>query len=202
MPEDRPEQLPPHDRRDFFRSSLARLLKPAAEFIANRLPIELPLVGPELRPPGAVPESQFLEQCYRCGNCVDACPAGAIFSWSDGDDLRRGTPYLDPDRRACVLCDDLACMKSCASGALQLVDRAAIRIGLAEVDDAACLRSGGEDCTVCIDACPLGSTAIRLDGSTVEVLDPRPTGEGCTGCGVCQEQCPTRPKRAIRVVPY
>lgn len=118
------------------------------------------------------------------------------------DEPIRGTPYVDPDKQACVICDELACMKACPSGALKLVDRFAIRMGLAEVNHDLCVRSEGEDCRICIERCPLGDIAIRLDGAgRVLVIDPEFTGQGCTGCGVCQQHCPTRPLRAIVVFP-
>jgi len=202
MPDDKIENLPPNDRRRFFQSGLSRLLGPLANYIENKLPIELPVFRSRLRPPGALPETAFLETCFRCGSCADACPADAIALLDSHDDQLRGTPYIDPDRRACVICDDLSCMKVCPSGALSLVDRLAIRIGLAKVNDDTCLRSAGEDCTTCVEACPLGEIAIKVgqDGR-INVIDPRESGQGCTGCGVCQEQCPTRPGRAIVVQP-
>ena len=176
---------------------------PAADFIERKLPINLPLAGSRLRPPGAVPESEFLETCFRCGNCADACPADAIALLESDDKNLRATPFIDPEARACVICDDLACMKACPSGALKLLERFEIRIGLAKVDQDRCVRRDGEECTICIDACPLGDAAILLDDrGRVAVIDPGPTGRGCTGCGVCQERCPTRPLRAIEVVPY
>ena len=203
MSEDDIEKQPPHDRRQFFRSGLSRLLGPAADYLEQKLPLALPVVGTYLRPPGAIPEEQFLDTCYRCGSCADHCPADAISLLQVDHEQLHGTPYIDPDQRACVICDDLSCMKVCPSGALRLVDRLAIRIGLAAVDYDTCVRSQGEDCTKCVDMCPLGGTAIEFDSDgRVRVVDPRPTGQGCTGCGVCQEQCPTRPVRAIRVSHY
>ena len=203
MTDEHIENQPPHGRRHFFRSGLSRLIGPAADFVEKRLPIALPVVGDHLRPPGALPEREFLDTCYRCANCATACPADAIALVESDDPRLRGTPYIDPDERACVICDELACMKICPSGALKLVDRLAIRIGLAKVDHRTCVRSDGEDCTLCVEACPLGETAIRLDqDGRIKVVDPHETGQGCTGCGVCQERCPTRPTRAIRVVIY
>src|SRR5690606_16712159 len=87
-----------------------------------------------VRPPGALPEKDFLDTCYRCGNCIDVCPARAIRPMSQGDVERAGTPYIDADLSACVVCDELACMKACPSGALQLVSEPAqISMGLARV---------------------------------------------------------------------
>ena len=118
------EDLPPHSRRGFFATSLSRLLRPLAEAIEERLPVELPVVRTHLRPPGAIEEKAFLETCYRCGSCVDACPVGAIIQKKGGEeDETNGTPVLAANVRACVVCDKLACMNACPSGALKLVDK-------------------------------------------------------------------------------
>ncbi|MBI4579988.1 MAG: 4Fe-4S dicluster domain-containing protein [Planctomycetes bacterium] len=195
MPEEIDNQ--PHDRRSMFRMGFRKLMEPVANYIQERIEISLPVLREVLRPPGALPEKQFLETCYRCGNCVDVCPAKAIRPLTGGDVDQTGTPYIDPDLAACVVCDELACMKSCPSGALRLIaDPSQIRMGLAVVDHGLCVRSRGADCTLCVDKCPLGPHAIRLDGEgRVAVL-----AAGCVGCGACQFYCPTTP-RAIVVHP-
>lgn len=211
MGDERLEDMTPRGRRGFFAAGLARLIAPLADFVEKKMPIELPpltrtldqglpVMRTMLRPPGALPEGEFLDTCFRCGRCAESCPADAIYLSLSTDPKLKGTPYVDPDRQACVICDELACMKVCPSGALRLVDRLEIRMGLAQVDHDLCVRSKGENCTICIDKCPIGATAIRLDESgAVCIIDPRVAGQGCTGCGVCQQQCPTRPVRAIRV---
>jgi len=197
------DNLPPHDRRRFFAAGLARMLRPLADALEERLPMHLPVFREHLRPPGAIGEADFLETCMRCGACADACPAHAIELLDTLDDRLRNTPVVEPTRQACVVCDELACMKVCPSGALRLVDRLAIRMGLARVKHDVCVRSNGDDCTECLDRCPLGETAIRLDDDgRVHVVDPARDGTGCTGCGVCEQHCPTTPTKAIRIYPY
>jgi MauM/NapG family ferredoxin protein len=205
MHDGRIEDVPPKDRRGFFALGLARLLAPLADYVEKRLPADVSVSRTLLRPPGALPEPEFLDTCFRCGRCAEACPANAISLSISSDPKIKGTPFVDPDRQACVICDELACMKVCPSGALRLVDRLEIRMGLAHVNHDVCVRSKGESCTICIDKCPLGATAIQLDSNgAVCVIDPTakgPGASGCTGCGVCQQYCPTRPVRAIRVFP-
>src|SRR5438105_4041700 len=197
------EKLPPHGRRQFFTAGFARLIGSISEVVEKRLPFELPQYRPVLRPPGALPEKDFLATCFRSGSCADACPAHAIaLRTADAGESQRGTPYIDPDLSACVVCDELACMKVCPSGALRLVGRLHIRIGLARLSEKECLRSGGENCTICIDRCPLGETAIRIDDGRVRVSapaddGPERLGEGCVGCGICQYYCPTTPKAIV-----
>lgn len=178
----------PRDRREFFRHGLRRLVAPLADFLEQRLPQIMP--REHLRPPGALPEKPFTETCYRCGNCVEICPASAIRKLTSDDPAQSGTPYIDPEIAACIICEGLECMRVCPSGALRMVEsRLDIRMGLARVHHGLCLRNHGQDCTVCVDRCPLGRTAIRLDEiGRVEVVDP-----GCVGCGVCQNACPTSP---------
>lgn len=202
MPSDAEQPGPPQDRRRFFAVGLSRLLRPLADAVEKRLPITLPVERARLRPPGALPEKVFLDTCYRCGSCVDSCPARCISLWQGDDENLRGTPYIDPDIAACVICDELACMKACPSGALALVDRLAIRMGLARPRHDVCVRSAGEDCRVCVERCPIGADAIRVgDDGRITVVDPdKAAGVGCTGCGICQQYCPTMPK-AIVVTP-
>jgi ferredoxin-type protein NapG len=65
-------------------------------------------------------------------------------------------------------------------------------MGLAVWNEHLCSRTHGGDCTICVDKCPVGQTAIRLVDGRIEVLSP-----GCTGCGVCQHECPTVPKSIV-----
>ncbi len=181
-----------------FRLGLKRLLDPVSAYLERRWDVAPPMYRTVLRPPGALPEQAFLDTCQRCGNCGDVCPARAIRPISSDDPERAGTPYINPDSAACVVCDELACMKVCPSGALRLVDRPGdIRMGLARVQTEHCLRTRGQDCVICVEKCPFGTSAIDIsDGGEIEV---KPAG--CVGCGVCQFYCPTQPK-AILVEPH
>ncbi len=188
------EDIRPHDRRRFFRETLGRALGPMADYIENN--VRPPTTRTLLRPPGAVPEEQFLDTCYRCGSCVAECPAGAICQHQSDDPEQSGTPHIDPDVAPCVLCDSLGCMNACPSGALRLVEPDKIDMGVAEVRANVCLLPKGRECGLCVEKCPVGQDAIRIsEYNQVEVLE-----SGCVGCGVCQHQCPTTPK-AIVVVP-
>jgi MauM/NapG family ferredoxin protein len=184
-----------HDRRAFFRQFLRRVVEPAVELAEKVLPF--PPHRAFLRPPGALAERAFLDTCYRCGNCADVCPAQAIFSFRGADEELRGTPFIDPGQQPCLVCDGLQCMHACPSGALRPVPLEQIRMGLAQVNEQTCVRSQGEDCRKCVEICPLGEKAIRLDADGwVEVL-----AHGCIGCGICQRACPTSPA-AIAVRPF
>jgi ferredoxin-type protein NapG len=95
----------------------------------------------------------------------------------------------------CVVCDGLHCMQNCPSGALLFTPAAEIDMGTAVWHEHLCVRSRGEECTICVDQCPMGSAALVLEDGRVKVIE-----EGCAGCGVCEHACPTTPK-SITVTP-
>jgi MauM/NapG family ferredoxin protein len=147
-----------------------------------------------LRPPGALPEGEFLARCTSSGNCVRACPVSAIKLAPPPGGRGRLHPVIEPRSQACVLCAGLNCMSACPSGALQRVPREAVRIGLAVVDVTLCLRSKGEDCRICIEKCPVGRSALDLEPETGRVLVKE---AACTGCGLCEMACPTDPAAVV-----
>ena len=209
MPDDKP--LP---RRRFFRDGLAELLRPLAKSVEpfqrvaeqiGNLEQEIARLEPVparrtpeehwLRPPGSLPEQQFREQCSRCGECVRVCPSHAIkldYASVKGE----GVPYIEPAESPCVMCAPLACMNHCPSGALQQVMAEYIDMGVAVWHEHTCLRlAGADECTICVDVCPVGARAIQVDtDGRIAVKD------GCTGCGTCEHHCPTAPK-SITVTP-
>jgi ferredoxin-type protein NapG len=209
MPDDKPI-----NRRRFFREGLRELLKPLAQAIEpiekvsrhlGNLEREISAPLPQLpkapipepiwlRPPGARPEQEFRELCSRCGECVRVCPAQCIKIDPTGDQ-GAGAPYIDADAMPCVLCDGLLCMPACPTQALQITPKEELNMGLAIWNESLCLRTTGQDCTICVDKCPMGTTGLKLVENKIEVQNP-----GCTGCGVCQYSCPTYPK-SITVAP-
>jgi ferredoxin-type protein NapG len=145
-----------------------------------------------LRPPGALPEAQFLDTCSRCAKCVEVCPVQCI---KIDPEIAGGAPYIDADTMPCVLCTGLECMHHCPTGALLPTPLADIDMGTAVWHEYQCVRSHGEGCTMCVDHCPVGSAALELVGDRVVVHE-----DACSGCGVCQNNCPTDPK-SITVTP-
>ncbi len=179
-------------RRDFFRNTASRVLDPLTKYLADR--VDPPPKREVLRPPGAIAEALFSETCRRCGQCVEVCPADAIFPLVDHFGERSGTPAIDPSLAACVVCEGLQCTHVCPSGALlPVLEPHLIRMGKAEVYETLCVRSEGQDCTLCVDRCPIGEVAIRFPGEG----PPEVLRDGCVGCGVCEFYCPTTPKAIV-----
>jgi ferredoxin-type protein NapG len=191
----------PVDRRRFFRMGLSELLRPLAKAARplERIATELgkwdqPELKNEvwLRPPGSLAEAEFRATCRHTGDCVNVCPVKAI---KLDRRVAGGVPHIDADTVACAVCSGLKCMSVCPSGAIVATSLTEIDMGTAVWNRTICLRSKGEECTICVDKCPLGTAAIELKNGRVTV-NPL----GCIGCGVCQQECPTAPK-SIKVIP-
>lgn len=191
-----PRQEPRPDRRGFFRHGLSKTLGALLGMVEQASPVPIPATRTVLRPPGALAEKDFLRTCYRCGSCVDSCPVHAIKPLQTADEEQSGTPFIDADLQACRLCENLPCTKACPSGALARIRQQTVRMGLAQWSSSRCLRTTGQDCRLCLDACPRGQAAIRLDANRLLKVD----ATACAGCGVCQQVCAARPK-AIRAQP-
>ncbi|RME40282.1 MAG: 4Fe-4S dicluster domain-containing protein [Planctomycetota bacterium] len=179
-----------------------------------------------LRPPGALPEEDFLAACIRCYRCQDACEPGAIQFFSERDGLLFHTPYVDPAKKGCTLCNQ--CGPACPTGALvPFSDRSEVDMGSVALREDLCLSHKAKrirreqdllarlgqrptssqavverrgPCGECYMVCPLRNRAIKLEPGSflAPIVDPR----ACVGCGLCEEICRTvvRGEPAIRVV--
>ncbi len=147
---------------------------------------------PVFRPPGAVEESQFLAGCTRCGDCIAACPHDAIRNAHPRLGPVAGTPVIDPDVAACMMCEDFPCIASCRPGVLSpSIDKV---MGTAQVTQHLCLAHHHTTCTVCSERCPVPGAIVVVDGK------PTVDENVCTGCGVCRYVCPA-PENAILMMP-
>ncbi len=153
-----------------------------------------------LRPPGALPEPEFLTRCIHCGQCGEACPNRCIKYFGLENGLRStDTPYIVPREQACILC--MKCGEACPTGAIRPIARTVsdilqqVKMGQAQVDESLCLSYQGRTCGVCYRACPLQDIAIR-----VGMLEQPHVSPACVGCGLCERSCIQLPQ-AIRIIP-
>ena len=161
---------------------------------------------PLVRPPGSMPEAEFLQRCVRCGQCLQACPNDVL----QPSPLSQGfeglwTPRVAADWSGCEpSCNN--CGQVCPTGAIRalpLEEKRAARMGLAVVDLKTCLPyAGTSECRLCIDECAAaGYDAIEfLRVGTQLDSEGRPLAESgflapvvlrqhCVGCGLCQTRC-------------
>lgn len=142
-----------------------------------------------LRPPGSLPEEDFMARCIRCNRCVTVCPTHVLDPMGVEEGiLQIRTPRLHYSRNygTCTFCDE--CYHVCPTEAIGPVDPYAPlegRIGVAFLHSANCLAfftSGA--CGVCVDACPY--EALVFDEQARPVVIP----DLCNGCGECVAVCP------------
>ena len=186
---------PSYGRRDFIKDSVRSVARAAQEFSreVEAPPTQKPTAvrSDWLRPPGAVEEALFLELCTRCGDCVKACPPGAIIAYE-----RDATPVLFAGSAPCLLCDDFPCIAACPTGALLPVDGIHdVHMGVAVVSHRLC--TAGQGCHACVSKCP--TQALTMDFESMQLAVVR---ESCVGCGMCEMICKTVNDRvAIRIEP-
>ena len=119
-----------------------------------------------LRPPGALPEDDFLGACIRCGMCVRDCPYNTLELAKPETPVATGTPYFTGRNIPCEMCEDIPCIKACPTSALDhsLTDINKAKMGLAVlIDHETCLNFLGLRCDVCYRVCPVIDKAITLD---------------------------------------
>ncbi len=153
-----------------------------------------------LRPPGALPEEDFVSRCIHCGQCGEICPNRTIKYFGFENGLSSvDTPFIIPREKGCILC--MKCGDVCPSGAIQPIAREmraildGVKMGRARVDESLCLSYQGKSCGVCYRACPLPDIAI-----TVGFMEQPTVTDKCIGCGLCERSCIQLPQ-AIRIMP-
>ena len=167
-----------------------------------------------IRPPGSLPESNFLELCQRCGQCMKVCPTNVINpTLTEAGMAGFWTPHLIMTQGYCEYTCTL-CGSVCPTGAIMEITtqekiQRPLKIGSAYVDRGRCLPwSGNAPCIVCQEHCPTSPKAIYLkndivtapDGKTLAVQLPFVDLRRCVGCGICENKCPVRGLPAIRTI--
>lgn len=150
-----------------------------------------------IRPPGALPEDQFVAICTGCGKCLKVCPNNALQSTL----LEAGlaglyTPRLVPRIGYCEeLCN--FCGRVCPTEAIRptpVEEKRLIQMGVAHINKTRCIAWDTDKiCLVCNEQCSY--QAIVGDEKKRPIIKE----EKCTGCGICENKCPVDGESAIIV---
>ena len=164
-----------------------------------------------LRPPGAVPEEEFLQRCVRCAECMKVCIGRALQpALLEAGPVGLWTPLVVPRIGYCEYNCTL-CGQVCPTGTiapLTLPVKQKNVIGLAVIKQDRCLPyAKGIECLVCEEHCPTGEKAIILeerelliDGELRGLKFPRIVDRLCIGCGICETRCPVEGASAVRII--
>lgn len=159
-----------------------------------------------VRPPGSVPEQEFLEMCIRCGECFKACPNNVL----QPESFQQGfeglwTPLVEANWAGCESSCN-ACGQVCPTGAIRalpLEEKRHARMGLAVVNESTCLPfAGTEACDLCVQECNAAGyeaieytqVGVELDENGIPIegtgfVAPVVLEDKCVGCGLCQTRC-------------
>ncbi len=191
------------NRRNLLRQGVHFFAKPAVDSVSKKIDTVNEAVNkvtkrvPLLRPPGAISERNFLQACTRCDACIHACPKDAIRKAPKSMGfLVMGTPYIDPIKTPCVMCDDLPCIPACEDNALLPVAREDVNMGYAILNKKNCKAYSNIFCQQCVIDCPVPGAITQRD------MLPMIHKDICTGCGVCARSCMTvNSPTAIKIKP-
>ncbi|HUW19218.1 MAG TPA: 4Fe-4S binding protein [Sedimentisphaerales bacterium] len=164
---------PDISRRGFALSVATGILAVPAIRLGNRLGSNW--YHKVIRPPGALPEDQFLKRCIKCGQCMRICPTNVIQPGGITGGLENlWTPVLNNriGSSGCQL-NCVACGQICPTAAIrpitlseklgrdQFADVGPIKLGTAFVDRNRCLPwAMNRPCIVCEENCPVSPKAI------------------------------------------
>lgn len=177
-----------------------------------------------IRPPGSIPEPEFLQRCLKCAQCIRVCPTNVLQPAAFEAGVEGlWTPVLNMRLGYCELnCTD--CGYVCPTGAIQRITLAEkqgvgefarenggpgpVKMGTAFYNQGRCLPWAMQTpCVVCQEVCPVSPKAIatyteeitRWDGQTVVLQKPYIIPERCIGCGICEHSCPVKDDPAVYV---
>jgi ferredoxin len=187
-------------RRGFLYSFTGGL---TAAFLIDRTPFT-PVQGKHhlVRPPGALPEDEFLRTCIRCGECMKSCVTNTLQPcfWESGLS-GLWTPKMDLRFAACEQnCN--VCGKVCPTQAIRSVsleEKTHAKVGTAILLKERCLVWNQDKlCLICDEICPYNAIVFRtIEGYRRPVV----IASKCNGCGFCETRCPVGGTSAIVVVP-
>jgi len=167
------ETNPDISRRGFVLSLASGIFAVPAVRLSNKLGSNW--YYKVIRPPGALPEEEFLKRCIKCGQCMRICPTNVIQPGGiEGGLENLWTPILNNriGTSGCQL-NCTACGQICPTSAIrpitlseklgrdEFADAGPIKIGTAFIDHNRCLPwAMDKPCIVCEENCPLSPKAI------------------------------------------
>ena len=139
-----------------------------------------------IRPPGSLPEEEFLKRCIKCGQCMRVCPTNVLQPAGFAGGLENlWTPVLNNriGSSGCQL-NCVACGQVCPTSAIrpitlaeklgvnEFAEAGPIKMGTAFVDHTRCLPwAMDKPCIVCEENCPLSPKAIFTREEFITVRD-------------------------------
>ena len=167
---------PDVSRRGFVLSLVSGIFAVPAVRLSNKLGSNW--VYSVIRPPGALPEGEFLKRCIKCGQCMRICPTNVIQPGGiEGGLENLWTPTLNNriGSSGCQL-NCVACGQVCPTSAIrpitlseklgvnEFANVGPIRLGTAFVDRNRCLPwAMDKPCIVCQENCPVSPKAIYTE---------------------------------------
>ncbi|MBF0549134.1 MAG: 4Fe-4S binding protein [Deltaproteobacteria bacterium] len=155
-----------------------------------------------VRPPGAVPEPDFLAKCIRCGECMKACPTNTLQPvWWEAGIYGMFSPRTlarwDGCEQNCNLCGQVC--PTAAIRSLPVEEKKYAKIGTAQINRAKCVAwEQDRKCLICDEICPYNAIVFQPHpGQRIPV--PFVEEQKCNGCGFCESRCPVEGKAAIFV---
>lgn len=190
------------DRRKFIYSAVTGIVSASA--IKAGLHNNRNIDGRFLRPPGSIPEDDFLSRCIRCGECMKVCKTNGIqpTGLSSGLDTL-WTPAFIPRQGACEdkcnMCGHVCPTQ--AIRALPLPEKMFVKIGTAVIDRHRCIAwEQNKLCLICDEICPYDAIEFKIITTfTGPFKRPFVLEDKCTGCGWCEHKCPVFGRAAIEV---
>ncbi len=187
-------------RRGFLFSLAGGL---GAGFLATQTPFTLLRSKHQIiRPPGAIPETEFLRTCIRCGECMKSCLTNTLqpLLWESGFSglwTPKMEPRLAPCDQNCNVCGKVCPTQAIRS--LSLEEKTHAKVGTAVLRKEMCLVwAQNKICLICDEICPYNAIVFRpVEGYRRPVV----VASKCNGCGFCEQRCPVQGESAIVVVP-
>jgi MauM/NapG family ferredoxin protein len=160
--------------------------------------------GRLIRPPGALPEPEFLSRCIRCGECMRACLTNTLQpDWHRAGLEGLWAPHMGLRHAACEQTCNV-CGHVCPTEAirpLSLVEKQHAKVGTAVILRDRCLPwSQDRRCLICDEQCPYNAIVFHHDADHHVGL-PVVNADKCNGCGQCEDKCPILGQAAIIVTP-